>query len=158
MYFDGTDVRYAGLSRPGRPAPGDVGRVLVADAQAAHVKWITGSCAGEVHLTEHGDLESAEPRRRTARDTVAEHLEESLDFASPTAEATLDAMDQKGDLDRLSMISEEAIEWVAGRLRALGPFRERTASLDTEEGDSLVQAGVRRVLSEALETLEDGNE
>lgn len=153
-FLDGTDVSYDGPDRTGGPSRGDVGRVLVADNQAAHVMWTTGAISGQVTLVEHADLESAEPKMPTAGETVREHLGHSLDYTT-TPEEVLASMDADGGLDRLSMISDEVVEWVASRLRGLGSFRERLASLETTDGNDVVIAATRRVLADAMETLED---
>lgn len=159
VHTDGSDVLYDGPTGAGRPDPGDQGRVLVADTRAAHVKWITGSRAGQMDLVEQGDLTSVDPQ---PMDTVAAHLGESLayfdDAPGRKAEAILEKMAEAGETDRLGLISEEAVDWVAGRLRNMGSFRERTAHLDPDEANDLILMATHRVLHDAAASMEDDDD
>lgn len=163
VHHDGADVFYSGAPGPGVPAYGDTGRVLVSDTRAAHVKWVTGSRGGQVDLVEHDDLSALGESVSYPQAALHAHLGESLEYADgevaqERVAAVLTRMADTGDTDRFGLIAEEAVEWVAGRLRGLGSFRSHMAALDSSEGEDLVYAATRRILADALESMEDGDE
>jgi len=157
VHQDGSNVFYSGDPRPGAPAYGDEGRVLVADTRAAHVKWTTGSRAGQVDLVEQTDLAEVGETISAPAIALHAHLGESLAYCEPPqrrAHAVLEAMAEAGETDRFGLLAEEAVDWIAGRLRTSGYFRAHMAALASAEADELVTVATRRVLADALESME----
>lgn len=148
MISDGSEVAFVGPQTEGSAAPGDEGRVLVADDIAAHVSWRTGSLATQVSVVYVSDLSlrEAAPAR-----TAKSHVRESLDLPQDPEEALDDLADQ-GHMGRLSVLAEEASSWVEARVRGMDSIN-RHASLSGDQ-DGFVRAASRRVLREALEFLE----
>jgi uncharacterized protein YoaH (UPF0181 family) len=153
--MEGQGVIYVGLAAEGLQ-PGDKGRCLLRDNRAAHVLWSTGGLAGQESLVYADDL-SAEAQQR-----AASLVEDSLEFASlqtfsvrdvyeTQGEAgVINAMAQLGHLAAFSDIAEEAIALVAARIRQDPSFREVTATLDEEEGESVIRLASACLIRDAF--------
>lgn len=157
MHADEARVIYQGDPTPQGLAGGETGRVLVGDERNAHVMWSTGSRAGQVDVIRQDDLTS-----QTDTDArVAAYVSDSIavadlgsTFDAEGAEAVLAQMMEEGSLSRLTLITEEVVEWIATRVRTLGPIREAAAILG-DGADDLVDAAVSQVLRDATESMEE---
>jgi hypothetical protein len=154
--MEGQGVIYVGLAGDGLQ-PGDKGRCLLRDDRAAHVLWSTGSMSGQESLVYADDL-AQEARQQRAASLV----EDSLEFADLQTFAVrevyetqgeagvINQMAQLGHLTAFSDIAEEAIALVATLIRQDPSFREVTASLDDEEGESVIRLASACLIRDAF--------
>lgn len=156
---DGQRVSYIGFDADGLVL-GDQGRVISAGQDYSHVMWSTGTRVNCVDLVEDVNLV---PTAKARANTVAAHLVDSLDVGPLVTLAVRETLDESGEagllnalndsghLSSLGQIAEDALEFVASRLRADGAFGEVLAQLDQNEASSLVSLASSVLLRDASE-------
>lgn len=153
-FTDGSEVLYDGPSSAGSPDQGDAGRVVLAFEQGAHVSWRTGSLEGQITLVPQGDLVRAS--NRTVEASLADSLWIAAEPGVPTsalyAESGIDgvvaSLDDRGALDSLTEVVQEALEVVGHRVSLL--IDEQGLALDDEVRQDLTSHLVSRVVRECL--------
>lgn len=167
MIAEGRRVTYTGAEDDLGLVVGDRGQVLSHAGSHAHVLWAGGARTGKVDLVDTEDLVEASapaPRRRSA----AAEISESLAYGTMLSVAVRDTYDEVGEagllnslnesghLGGMAEIAEDALRYVAGRVREDPAFGEVLGHLDPEEGDALVTLCASVVLRDAFGT-EDGD-
>ena len=156
------------MSYLGNPAEGlargEQGRVISANGDSSHVMWSTGTRVNTVDLIEDVDLMVTAKARAN---TVVAHLADSLEVGPLVTLAVRETMDESGEagllnalndsghLGGLAQIAEDALEFVAARLRTDEAFCEVLAQLDQGERSSLVSLASSVLLRDAFSGQDD---
>lgn len=133
--------------------PGDRGKVLSAEAGAAHVLWMSGEQTGSIIFHDNYDL-------------VAQSSDSSYDtdfYGSPLVTTAvrkvydkggsvglLNALNEEGHLAVFTPIAEEAMSIVAARIKEEPAFIEVFNHLDSEEADGFVNLASWVLLRDAF--------
>ncbi len=137
---DGQKVSYVGDGDDGL-AVGDEGKVIAAGVTGSHVMWATGSQKDQVTLTPNWDL-VAQRRSVASMDNdlttglVTFAVRDVYDREGPGG--LMAALRDDGHLSTMATIGEEAIQFVATKVRNDPSMREVLAHLDDDEGGDLV--------------------
>lgn len=155
-FTDGSQVRYDGPVSAGTPGQGDTGRVMLAFEQGAHVSWRTGALAGQITLVPQSDLVRASPHSLSVEASLADSLwvvsEPEVPTSALYAEAGIDgvvsSLDDRGALDCLTEVAQEALEAVGHRVSVL--IDEQGLALDDEVRQELTSHLVSRAVRDCL--------
>lgn len=158
---DGQQVSYVGPTGPGFPAVGDQGKVLSSSGNSGHVQWATGARRRQVDLVIADDVVEVRRERQANRveAAFADSLEvgeqdEPLQVRAVLEESgevgLLNALAASGHLAGLQQIAEEALEFVAARVRQDPHLATVLGHLDQGEGDSLVSLASSVLLRDAF--------
>jgi len=164
MLREGQSVSWVGAVHPGGLAVGDVGAVISSSGDSGHVLWGTGARLGQIDLVEEMEVVPAPVTHHNGK--VASSLRDSLGVDSMRIAARevfeedgpaglLSAMHDRGDLSGFPTIAEEAVEYVAARLREDPDFSRALAALDDSEADTLVTLASTVLLRDAFTPMEE---
>lgn len=160
---DGDRVSYVGFPDNGLVLS-DRGRVVSVNGESSHVLWATGARIDRIDLIEDQDLVVV----KASLNTISAQLADSLGMGplvrlavretlEETGEAgLLNALNDFGHLGGLAQIAEDALEFVASRLRTDEAFAEVLSQLDEPEGSSLVSLASSVLLRDAFSVSEEG--
>jgi hypothetical protein len=153
MLTDGQPVTYVGVD-PQRI--GDRGRVLQGEQGGAHVLWQTGARLNNIEWTDDEDLA---PFGKVAH---VDGLDDSLEYGIVSTSAVRQAMEDGGEVAVLNFmaehghlagfqaIAEEALQFIAARIRAEEAVRSVTAQLDEDEAAALVSLAAHVLVRDAF--------
>lgn len=153
MLTDGQPVTYVGLD-PNRI--GDRGRVLQSEASGAHVLWQTGSLVNQIVYTD--DMDIAPVGRVVASDSLDDSLEYGIVSTSAVRQAmddggevaVLNFMSEHGHLAGFQQIAEEALQFIASRIRSDEQMRAITAQLEDDEAEALISLASHVLVRDAF--------
>lgn len=152
MIAEGSRVAYAGVPTDGLDI-GDEGRVLSAEARACHVQWRTGRRKNEIDFVSDLDLvvQAATPSELAESfesGLVAFAVREVADRQGPIG--VLARMSRDGHCAAFEEIAEEALGYVATKLREDPSFTEVLSHLEADEGDELVSIAAEALLRQSF--------
>lgn len=159
MIAEGKTVSYVGPLYADGPNVGDTGKVLAHAGDHSHVQWATGARTSQVDLVSGDDLvEASGPRARTAAAEISDSLaygtmltvavRETYDEVGETG--LLNSLNESGHLGGMGEIAEDALRYVASRVREDPAFSEVLGQLEADEADSLVTLTASVVLRDAF--------
>lgn len=157
MIVEGQSVSYVGDDP--MIGVGTRGSVLSVSGSSVHVQWQAGVRVSEIDLIPVDDLI---PYRRTvlAEDSPAAQIEQSFEVAPLISvavretyedqgpEGVVAALDEAGHLSMLSEYANEAVGYVAMRIRQDPTFQIVLAHLDESEGEALAQTVASALIAE----------
>jgi hypothetical protein len=149
-YRDGQKVSYVGDDE--QVAVGDVGQILTVAGRHSHVVWRSGASSGEVTFTPNADLvvQGAAKDWDDSLDTplVAVSVRDVYDHRGPMA--LLSALSEDGHLTNFGAISEEALQFVAGKIREDPSMHEVLAQLQPDEAEEVITVATAVVMRDAF--------
>lgn len=129
----------------------------------AHVLWVEGAKTGVVEIVMVDDLLPYRTGHRAVGPSLAaEQMQDSLDMPPLTTVAARDtyddlgedglitALDEHGHLAVLASYAEEAIGYVASRIRQDPGFGAVLSQLDADEADALAQRVASTVIADMV--------
>lgn len=149
MFFDGQTVSYVGEPYGDTPTIGDIGIVVSAGHTASHVKWTTGPRKDTFTEMPHHEIVAA-----TNLDPL--HANTLVTFAVTEVHETrgilgiIASLSEEGHLGGFDQIAEDALAFVASRVRSDPSIQEVLASLPLEDGDDLVSVASVTLLADAF--------
>lgn len=153
---DGARVSYVGDETDGR-ALGDRGHLLVRQGSLGHVKWDDGTITPhrmDFLAKAHGGPSVPHQRR--------DELDDSLDvgpihatgvrgtYDTEGSPGVLNALSSSGALVAFPSIAEDALAFVAQRIRQETVFRQAATELDDDETEDLVRLASAVLLRDAF--------
>lgn len=156
MIPDGARVAYIGPQKGGHEI-GDQGTVMRAEATYSHVRWSTGRLANDIEMVRNDDLivnGSLTNHPLTAGDTLDSALvgiNVGAVYSKRGSLGLVNALNEEGHLAAFPSIAEDAIQFVAQRIRQDPSVAEVLGRLDEGEADEFVHTACRVVLRDAVE-------
>ena len=159
MLAEGAVVSWVGSAHPGGVAVGDTGVVVSSSGACGHVQWSTGARVGQMDLIEEWDVVPVPTTTRVH--TVSSSLSDSLGvdtvhtaaretFEDGGAAALLSVMHREGSLSCFAEIAEEALGFVATRLRNDAAFVHVLSALDESDAAAMVTLASSVLLRDAF--------
>lgn len=154
MIVEGSKVTYAG-DDPFTEV-GSVGKVIALSGSAAHVQWASGS----IDLVEQHELLPAH-QGSMAPTTLAASFDNALDmpgigiqvratYDEHGEEGLLNTLAESGHLAVLSEYVDEAVNYLASRIRIDPTFRDVLAVLEPDEASALVGKVASQILTDRI--------
>jgi hypothetical protein len=157
---EGARISYVGDGRTGRTL-GEHGRLLARDLRSGHVKWADSSITLE-------DLQDIAPLVTHAVASTSDDLADSLEVGpiqttglrnvleTEGSAGAVNALANSGHLGDLQDVADDALNFVALRIRQEPLFRAATASLEADEIDELVTMAAQVLLRDSFREVIDG--
>lgn len=165
MIVEGSKVAYAGDTDPFQEV-GSLGKVIALSGDAAHVQWLTGPKSGSIELVQQYELVPDRSQQQAQHQALAGPQMNSFDHAldMPATEtisvrATYDDLGEEGVVNALSetghlaMLTEyvdDAVGYLASRVRQDPGLGIILAQLEADEADALVGRVASLLLSDRL--------
>lgn len=171
MIVEGSKVAYAGDTDPFQEV-GSLGKVIALSGDAAHVQWLSGPKSGSIELIQQYELvpdrsqqqgqQGQQDQQRALVGSLMNSFDNALDMpASETIsvratyddlgeEGLVNALSEAGHLAMLSEYVDDAVGYLAARVRQDPGLGDILAQLEADEADGLVGRVASLLLSDRL--------